>query len=213
MTQENSNLNQQQYLPDDSLFSDETKSISTPTNFNQFGSPSMAAPPPTTVRTRRQQPPIPRKRSLERQGGFEQYEDTSSHGSQIGSAMSQPISNNSQQLDQQGLSQSIGPTSITTTSAIPKKLPQLSQIIQRSLPEMPSVPPFDKNKLYNFYEQETTRQDSYESYATSIGTEPEMNEDWMSRSDTMDANYDDNGQLQCTNEGKILCLVESFHSN
>ncbi|XP_025017990.1 uncharacterized protein LOC112539558 [Tetranychus urticae] len=186
ITQENSNLNQQQYQNDDSMtITSDSKGISTPSGFNQFGSPSVSG------RTRRQQPAIPRKRSLERQGGFEQYEDTSSHGSQIGSGMSRPISNNH-------LDQAVGGP---TTSSTPKKLPQISQIVQRSLPEMPSVPPFDKNKLYNFYEQETARQDSYESYATSIGTESEMNEDWMSRSDTMDANYDESGQLQCVNEG------------
>ncbi|XP_074596805.1 unc-13 isoform X2 [Brevipalpus obovatus] len=139
-----------------------------------------------TPRTRRQQPPIPRKRSLERQVGFE-HTETDSGGS-------------SNTAKTSGRSKLIQPDPQVPISQ-QKKLPQISQFMhketeaerrqQRALPEVATQHQeqlqqpqtqftSDTNRWQDQnVDEDVQRQDSYESYGTSIGTEPEMNEEWL----------------------------------
>lgn len=107
--------------------------------------------------TRRQQPALPRKRSLERQSGFDNHDRHPTH------VLPQlPITIHSYD------DLSIGPHS------------EKQRVIerQRELPQMPC----DTSRLHEKYyktqkKEEVNRQDSYESCATSLGTEPEVYED------------------------------------
>ncbi|RWS16439.1 protein unc-13 A-like protein [Dinothrombium tinctorium] len=139
---ESGRLSQNNYFENESIAS--TNTVFTPT--------PVKSPQVTSARPRRQQPAIPRKRSLERQGGFEQLDESLQQKMQ-----------NQQQYDQTKI--------------------QPSQQNQHAFGETAQSKQYDGTKLHDQYNENENvqRQDSYESYTTSIGTEPEMYDEWNNR--------------------------------
>jgi len=137
-------------------------------------------------RTRRHQPEIPRKRSLERQAGFEEdFNSLNNSGNNKSSAQSFPQSEQSNH----------------------------AQEFKRTFPE-PSANNHqfsDNTQLFDKYYETVTdapRQDSYESYTTSIGTEPELTEDWNNRNNMGNNKRDSNYFYSNTDQDNVSWIFD-----